>query len=151
MRLVPLATPDAEVRGDRHIHHLRIGKIERVHDRGVLIRRRDLKPGVEVPLLADRADGVPLVVVTGVDQGLVGQRGSGPVQGGSADQCLLDRDFQIELPRYSSQYTSARSRTPSISIASPSLTRIETTSTGASAPITVTHLVRSRSAPIPLT
>ena len=73
VRLVALAATDAQVRGDRDVHQLRIGEVEGVHDRGVLVRRRDLEPGVEAPLLADRADGVPLVVVTGIHQGLVGQ------------------------------------------------------------------------------
>ena len=72
-RHVVLREPDLQVRGDRDIHHLRIGEVQAVHQVHVLVDRLDLEAGVAHLLLADGAYGVALVVVRRKDQGLVGE------------------------------------------------------------------------------
>ena len=72
-RHVGLGEPDVQVGGDRDVHHLRVREVQVVHHVDVLFDRLHLKARVARLLLADGADGVALVVVGGVDEGVVGE------------------------------------------------------------------------------
>ena len=79
-RVCPTAASDVllmqaltHVRGNRHVHHLRVGQIEAVHQRDVFLGRFDLQARIVSLLFSDGADGVTLVVVRGKYQRLVRQ------------------------------------------------------------------------------
>ena len=57
----------------RHVHHLRIGQVEVVHQLDILLDRFDLQARIERLLLADGGDRLALVVVRREDQRLVRQ------------------------------------------------------------------------------
>ena len=57
----------------RHVHHLRIGQFQIVHQLDIFVDRFHLEPRIEPLLLADGRDRVAFVVVGRIDHGLVGQ------------------------------------------------------------------------------
>ena len=61
------------VGGHRHVHHLRIGQVQIVHQVDVFVDRLDLEARIEELFLADGRDGFALVVVRRIDQRVVGQ------------------------------------------------------------------------------
>ena len=65
--------PAIAIRRHGHIHHLRIGQIEIIHDVRVLVRGGYLQARLVRLLFPDRADRVALIVVAGIDERVVGQ------------------------------------------------------------------------------
>ena len=61
------------VGGHRHIHHLRVGQVEAVHQRHIVVDRFHLQARIERLLLADSGDRVALVVVRRKHQRVVRQ------------------------------------------------------------------------------
>ena len=169
-RHVVLREPDRQVRGDRDIHHLRVGEVQAVHQVHVLVDRLDLEARVAHLLLADGADGVALVVVRREDQGLVGEAKQAVEEGVVLVHGVAVLEVGAPRPpdeqRVSGEDAIAEQEAvgvvgvpggvehlrlmPSTSMRSPSATRIETTSTALRSPITVMHRQRSRSAPSPV-
>src|SRR6185503_1497384 len=66
--------PALEVRRNSDIHFLRPRQVEARHDRDELVNRLvAAEPRVSLALLSDAADMPLLIVVSGIDQGIVGQ------------------------------------------------------------------------------
>src|SRR5690606_323837 len=61
-----------EIRRDGDIHIFRMIEAEVIHQLDILLTRLHLKPRVEPALLADRAHGPAAIIVTGVDERLIG-------------------------------------------------------------------------------
>ena len=68
-----LVQTDMHVGRHRHVHHLRIGQLQIVHQIDIFVDRFDPEPRIEQLFLADGRDGIALVVVRRIDQRLVGQ------------------------------------------------------------------------------
>jgi hypothetical protein len=58
---------------NRHIHHLRVGQFQIVHQVDIFVDRFDLEARVEQLLFANRRNGVALIVMCRIDQRLVRQ------------------------------------------------------------------------------
>ena len=57
----------------RHVHHLRVGKFQVIHEVDIFIDPFDFEPGIELLLLADGRNRIALVVMRGIDQRRFGQ------------------------------------------------------------------------------
>ena len=68
-----LMQTDMHVGRHRHVHHLRVGKLQLAHQVDVFVDRLYLQPRIEAFLLADGGDRIAFVVVGGVYERLFRQ------------------------------------------------------------------------------